>query len=783
MRFVWCARVYVCRILIALLAPDGLLLRAASKVDSELQLKFIFPSERLPAKTQILLRSGEGCQALSLLPHYTGALSMVNAQAGYELHTSVLGYYFLWFSYYVMKRSSAQVAIGSSMWSPMAGTNQWGGIGSPFQNFAASRAPDVLYTKTGTGRRHAYLELVLTYLKCYIASPDKVAPSLSTKFAASAAAAARLIDGDGMPHGGRERASASPFSRGHQMYRPTGSFGDSTSSLKASAEYDGTRGSNTLFFATVIDAWLSEFVKPDGATENVGQGQRQSSNGHFGSGYLVASYQPPPEDLLASLRMVIKYLIDPNDEMGAGCGPLYSAKAAPSSPLIRINQPSAQKKKPPAPAKRSMTEINDSICIIRKPVYAMLRGAFQQWPSDSQARMTPLVDVLMAFIAPWATVSSSGSSSNAAKTPPKDSLAGHFSSVVGRAAGSGMNAQQSANLDQRWVSYVSENIPFYSILIESFLSLQYRRAAMFPDSVARQIKKVLGQIAKYPQVAQLVSDAEHAYNSDLGVSGSTDGSPRGNPSAAAQKVIAQVAELEGSSGTHTVSLALFSENMHGGGAGLAAAILQSLQAACRNGKLERRRLDDAQDACINFFGHRLHPTSHVDGIGSPQSPASPFAPDDGMYRDGEGEASLRRRQTGADVDAGTTMRTAGILPKGSWKDIKYKGDWMRRREVGQDEIPLLTFFFVDLSTRINAMSFMRTRGWTVNLRPLGEIQSVRFFVAVFLLFALLCYALSHISFTDGDDYYGYDHYQHHRSYGNANRYDQYGRDRGGYPGY
>ena len=114
-------------------------------------------------------------------------------------------------------------------------------------NFAASRAPDVLYTKTGTGRRHAYLELVLTYLKCYIASPDKVAPSLSTKFAASAAAAARLIDGDGMPHGGRERASASPFSRGHQMYRPTGSFGDSTSSLKASAEYDGTRGSNTLF--------------------------------------------------------------------------------------------------------------------------------------------------------------------------------------------------------------------------------------------------------------------------------------------------------------------------------------------------------------------------------------------------------------------------------------------------------------------------------------------------------------------------------------------------------
>ena len=760
------------RILLRLLEPDGPLLRAASKVDGELQLKFVFPSERLPMRTQLLLRSYEGSQALSMLPTYAGKLSMVNAPTGYELHTTVLGYYFLWFTYYVVKGTGSQVAPAS--WgSPGAQRHhQWPGMGSPFQGF---RTPDVLHIKTATGRRHPYLELLIMYMTVYVPSPEKVAPVLSARMAASSAAAASVIDTNETfgAHGMRDRSSiGSPVTPGkmQKMYS-FASFGDSAHTF---VEYNGVRGAETLLLSTVVDAWLSDFSAVDGGMlESPGQGMRQSAASAMKRAYQLP-YQPPPEDLLASLRLLLKYLIDPRDEIGAGCGYYKTVtQASASNPTLR----SPQKTGNGMPQKRTAAEIKESVCVIRKPLYFMLRTAFQQWPNESTSRMSPMVDVMMAYIAPWVVRGS--------KLPiqQKDTIAGHLSAVVGRAAGSG--ALKQGELDERWLAHISDNIPFYSILLDGFLNLQYRRASLFPDSVARQLARVLGHLAGYPQLIKTVSEAETAYNSALGDASS----PRAGQSAA-QRVVAQLNELEGSS-IHHGSLTLFSEGMHGG-AGGAAAILQSLQSASATGKLEKRRLNDAQDSCARFFGHRMRPTfgevpTHMDTDRpgntpsprheSPMDAAVNGGGDGGLTRspmneNGEGAlgSALRQRRGSPcgghpeEADVGIAQgrgEASGILPKSSWRDVKYKGDWMHR-PFGQDEIPLLSKFFVRVSDRINGVPLLREKGWRVNLRPLGEKQSLVLFLAVFIFMFLVRVICVSMQTTSGPSH---SHLNSRRNYG------------------
>ena len=708
------------RILLRLLAPDGPLLRAASKVDSELQLKFVFPTERLPVRTQMLLRSAEGTRALSMLPTYAGKLSMVNAQAGYELHTTVLGYYFLWFTYYVVKGAGSPAAAPSPWASPGAHPHQWaggggGGVGSPFQ---ALRTPDVLHIKTSSGRRHPYLELFIMYMSVYLPSPERVAPALSARMAAAAAGALDPGEAAGA-HGARDRGPGGSPSGRMQKLHPTASFGEGA---HACAEYNGVRGADALLLSTAVDAWLSDLAARDaGAGGSPGRGMRQGAAGAMKRGYQTP-YQPPPEDLLASLRLLVKYLIDPRDEMGAGCG--HYRPAAPA-PALRSPQKAANG----AAHRRTAAEVRESVCIVRRPLYGMLRTAFREWPNESTSRMSPMVDVLMAFIAPWVVRGS---------RPPaqqKDSIAGHLSAVVGRAAGAGAGGPKRGELDERWLEHVADNIPFYSILLDGFLNLQYRRASMFPDSVARQLARVFGHLSGYPQVMKIVSEAEAAYGAAADAPLS---SPRaGQPTAAAQRVLAQLGELEGAH--RGASLALFSEGMHGG-ASLAAAILQSLQSACANGKLEKRRLVDAQDSCARFFGKRVHPSfGEAHAQASPGNPPSPRGPEPAADAGGGtppangGGAELRQRRPPGGADGRAGGAGGASIPKSSWRDVRYKGDWMHR-PMGENEIPLLSNFFIRLSDRINGMRLVAT---PVNLRSLGEVQTVACVAVLLAILALV----------------------------------------------
>lgn len=755
-----------------LLAPDGLLLRAANKVDNELHLKFVFPGERLPKRTQVLLRSSEGYQALDMLPHYCGKLTMMSSQSGYELHTSVQGYYFWWFTYYVIKsgntvqinanqgwRSSPGVHFGGSVQNNGSATPWSGALGSPFQmnHFGSRSTPaDVLHIKTSTGRRHPYLELLVMYMSYYLPMPEKISPMLNNTFVSSILSANAVIEGESLNikmnnsvlSDRRGQNGVSTFQSGDRAHSTTTQLFESSSLISS-----GSKGMDAFLLSTLVDAWLSDFAFMDSLNESPAKRSSRLTSGHtnhahkhFNRGYSLASYQPPSEDLLAALRLLIKYLMDPRDELGAGCG--YHQSGTTTFLASNGTVTASPQKSVGSFAKRSYIDLKDSISVIRKPVYMMLLSAFEQWPQESTSRMSPLVDVLMALIAPWVVRGSK---------PPiqhRDSIAGQLSAVVGRAAGSSAHTEMRKDLDSRWKSHISDNVVLYSILLQKFLNLQLRRTAIFPDSVARQLSRVLGQLGGYPQVSQLVSEAEALYNSYL-LDG--DSLTRSGQPPVLQRLLSQISELEGiSAGEAPMSLSLFTEEMNGGG-DIASAILQSLQSACHNGKLDKRRLDDAQEACNTFFGHRPHLSSgnlrtisfsqlknfsgrtakstqrNFDGTPSP------------LTKKYEDDSPARQRMV-----AGSNESTPGVLPKNSWRDIQYKGDWMHR-PTGRDEIRFLSKIFVSTSDKLNKLSILRQNGLKVNLRPLGEKQSVILFFCVIFVSIIVHYFVALIwSIVDSD---------------------------------
>lgn len=96
--------------LLELLRPRGPLSQAMRGADMDGATRFLFPRERLPTHTQMLLSTSAGRAELLRWPQYASGL-VTDGAGRLSIQMTVTQYFFAWFSFYVFRGGEADTRV------------------------------------------------------------------------------------------------------------------------------------------------------------------------------------------------------------------------------------------------------------------------------------------------------------------------------------------------------------------------------------------------------------------------------------------------------------------------------------------------------------------------------------------------------------------------------------------------------------------------------------------------------------------------------------------------
>ncbi|GLC41058.1 hypothetical protein PLESTB_000948000 [Pleodorina starrii] len=253
------------RALVDLLAPDGKLFAAMAQADSDHLVQYIFPTERLPAHTQELLKepNGLGRRLLDTWPQYRGRLRHDPAGRP-QVYLNLFEYFMFWTAFYVLRGSAAdngrsdhlRTQPGSSTSSMIYGMSGFRSVGSAIVgNLITGRPAGVLQS-------HPYYCLLKTYLEYFLprsgsgaggGGANGAAASRASPAAAAAVAAGAVGGGiGGLGYGlGLADGAGGAGAAGWASYKPT---------LTAAAAGPDSRGA--LLLSILVEFWLTDLAEP-----------------------------------------------------------------------------------------------------------------------------------------------------------------------------------------------------------------------------------------------------------------------------------------------------------------------------------------------------------------------------------------------------------------------------------------------------------------------------------------------------------------------------------------
>jgi hypothetical protein len=630
-------------------------------------------------------------------------------------------YFWYWFAFYAIKGGD-----GSGSEPPLR-------FGSASLGYSVRKAADALHlphlrgggaSREVEAMRHPYLALLRQFLVELIPRPSGMngtAGSPGLALTSSAAAAAGGGGGSGVGHATRSRLSATAA---------TTLFNRPSASLKSSIAGNPAQG--LLFYSILLEFWLSDADEPvpiptsTRATGDFQHTQRlplssaappSSSPGI--SMLWSTTYEPPSEDLLEALGEVIRYvtvndgtvtatkrrlpaqggspwlplspvshiLLPPGALLtlsGSGIGgcnnstnvPLSSSTgaaaslASPPSRLGAAGQPSAQ--------------------AFSCRLFRVFYRAFASWPD--QRTMKPALRAFIAYVAPWRVSRSSSSSmmpgggggmSLQQQQQQGIHLTAQVSDFVHRVGGSVVEAAASHNssssnsgkYSEEWEGYVLANLPFYTILLPLFLGLSIGRVEVRGESAAQDVLSVLGVLESSPDLISLLSSVERDLSKymDLG--------PRRAEGPYAEMLPWLTQQLHGwvaAASTNTAGDSpYFKASPHptmfavteGSGAHIAQNILEISSGMLKTDHFKRLQ------KCVKTV-------LPIDQLAL-------------MHGRGGATTGAFGDHLGVAYDD-----TIPRLPRSTWKDVKYKGDALRR-PVASYEIAMLVLLTVRASEFLN----------------------------------------------------------------------------------
>ncbi|KAG2445175.1 hypothetical protein HYH02_008643 [Chlamydomonas schloesseri] len=169
------------RALVDLLAPDGKLFAAMAQADNDRLVQYIFPTERLPAHTQELLKEpgGLGRRLLDTWPQYRGRIR-TDVTGRPQVFLNVLEYFMFWTAFYVLRGSTSDGSRvdsrppgGGSSSAGMMGSYVYGQLsgsyGGAIRSVGNAIVGGLIMGRPAGGlQSHPYYRLLRTYLEYFL---------------------------------------------------------------------------------------------------------------------------------------------------------------------------------------------------------------------------------------------------------------------------------------------------------------------------------------------------------------------------------------------------------------------------------------------------------------------------------------------------------------------------------------------------------------------------------------------------------------------------------------
>lgn len=672
------------RALIRLLSPSGPLFTAMYNADADGSIRFHFPRQRLPTHTQMMLATPAGIKFLGTWPQYAGVLDDAQAVNKGHIHVSVFQYFCYWFAFYAIKG-------GDGGTGDFSGSLSGGGPGSAF-GVSVRRAAESLHLTRGrdaASTRHPYIAMLRQLLEEMVPRPAGAAAPSPLASPGRTGAATRSV---------AAKRSATAASRG------------------------------LLFYSILLEFWMKDADEPvPVASTGAGARRNEAGAGSPMAPLWSTTYEPPSEDLLEALGEVIRYATVASTSSGRTQSAQAGASWLPPTPVLAFPVPGAPRGGSgagPGPGRLGAAGQPGAQALARQ-LYRFFHRAFTMWPD--QRTMKPLLRAFLAYLAPWQAAAGAAGPlappGAAAAAPGAAALTSHFTAQMsGLATRVGLVDSQrgdgagSGGYSPEWEAHVLANIPFYLELLPLYLERSISRVSVRGETAVQDVVRVMGVLEAAPSLVDMLRQVERDYNRCLASQPRRAEGPFAEllPWLVDQAHDWQVSATANCMGDTPAlrsapAYAMFTPALERCAALTAKDLLDLSSGVLRPDAFEKLKV------CLE----RVLPLAELAA-----HPASAAA----------------ARPTAAALAQATPQ-----LPRSSWRDVKYKGDPLRRPVTSYEIAPLVRAL-VGLSEAANrllgldrpvadedgvvenraqeALVHLRRKGWKVNLRPLADVRNL-----------------------------------------------------------
>ncbi|KAH9300501.1 hypothetical protein KI387_012084, partial [Taxus chinensis] len=643
---------YSANAVLNLLSPSGALFCSMLAADEQNLVRYIFPSERLPAWIRPILRSDRGVYVLSeLCPAlFKGRLKEDGANGAelFQVQLNIFEYFMFWFAYYaVCKDNSNETEIESNEFSKFGGRR--------VSKFRWTPSLPGLYPSHGRGslgklNSRPYWHLANLYLQAFVPISD--------------------LDSSALPFG----ASPSPYL--HHLF----------------AEGRSVFSRAEFVVNTFVQFWL---VDGDSSPIPLPICQSLNISLPFDSG--CCRYVPPSADHIDAIKILVNYfnisLQAPQDEINPFQSDLKWRRASQTDIVV-----------PGSFASSSGTAgvLTPWSQLLQRPLYRFISRAFLYWPiGASVKKLAFIIDLWLDYLEPWNGVIERQpmlvsedvyfEAENKMLRDPARALSPLSGALLlkqkagtgsgGSPVGKSMDENKDdSRYNEQWQNYVLANYPFYTTLFVHFLAFANKFVHIDTEAVLQMTHKVLNFLASSWELTSLLRRVEFVYNNV--VSGSASHS-FDNLHKFVPAIREQMQDWENNSFNFEKESEIIVSSPQKG-----APVLQLFNATEYGGHQILKLFILRAEAWIQTSSGEKIQSS----LQSLESLKALMIKIFGSFEIGPCNEMVSRYVS--------ESRKLSGLGRHTWADVKYKGDWMRR-PIGNSEVAWLARLLVWFSDWLN----------------------------------------------------------------------------------
>ncbi|XP_050227453.1 uncharacterized protein LOC126677059 [Mercurialis annua] len=439
-----------------LLSPNGVLFQSISAVDRQSLVKYVFPVERLPEWTRLLLSSEKDCDVLNnLCPSLRGKIkedSVKGASLYYQVQLNVFEYFMFWFAYYPIMKGNCENFNSNNNFTLKSRVKK-----SNLENWTKS-ITGLSISKRGNEQKlecNLYLRLLYAYLRAFVPVSDLGSHNLPYH---SSLLHYGCVTNDGLNDG----------------YEAV--------SLRAAFIVD-----------TLVNYWL---VDTDFSPLNVNVSKI------FGLSFPLRSVlgeTPPTPNLGEVVKLLVRYLNLSANVVKEGTDRVGSAN------WNRVSLSSFDVKSTDFAA-----SVNDSLLYmdgswnlrIQRPLYRFILRTFLFCPVETTIKNASQVfGIWISYLEPW----KNGFDDFA----ELDSIVGELGKDVKKE-----NYRRNENgYSSLWQHYILSNYLYYSSLVMHFIGFAHKFLHADPEVIVQMVLQVMKILTSSQELTDLIKNVDAVFHS------------------------------------------------------------------------------------------------------------------------------------------------------------------------------------------------------------------------------------------------------------------------------